>query len=86
MQTQTHEGKMNVDIIKRIISLWNQDWRTVTSETEKLNDLLRNIPTNDITELTDLIYGGAKVICEKIRVTLKTTDRKSKPGCELRQD
>ena len=46
-------------------SLRNQDWRTVKSETEKVNDLLTNIPTNDITELNDLIYTGAKLVCEK---------------------
>ena len=65
-------------------SLRSQDWRTVKIETETVNDLLTNIPTNSITELNDLIYVGAKLICEKIGVPLKTTDRKSKPGWELR--
>ena len=65
-------------------SLRNQDWRTVKSETETVNDLLSNIPTNDITDLNDLIYEGAKLICEKIGVPLKTTGGKSKPGWELR--
>ena len=46
--------------------LKNQDWRTVKSETEKVNDLLTNIPTNDITDLNDLIYARAKLICEKL--------------------
>ena len=32
-------------------SLRNRDWRTVKSETEKVNNLLTNILTNDITEL-----------------------------------
>ena len=41
--------------------LRKQDWRTVKSEIEKVNDLLTNIPINDITELNDLIY----VVCEK---------------------
>ena len=39
-------------------SLRNQDWRTVKSETEKVNALLTNVPTDDITELNDLIYAG----------------------------
>ena len=64
-------------------SLRNQDW-TVNSETEKVNNLLTNIPTNDITEWNDLIYTGAKLVCEKIGAPLKTKDRKSKPGRELR--
>ena len=36
-------------------SLRNQDWGIVKSKTEKINDLLKNIPTNNITELNDLI-------------------------------
>ena len=55
---------------------------TVKSKTEKVNDLLTNIPTNDITELNDLIYAGAKLVCEQIGIPLKTTDRKSKQGQE----
>ena len=43
--------------------LRNQDWRIVKSETEKVNYLLTNIPTNDITELNDLICAGAKLVC-----------------------
>ena len=54
------------------------------SKTEKLNDLLTNIPTNDFTELNDIIYAGAKLVSEKIEVPLKTTDRNTKPGLELR--
>ena len=49
-----------------------------------MNDLLTNIFKNDIRELHDLIYTGAKLVCEKIGVPLKTTDRKSKPRWELR--
>ena len=58
-QTLTPEEKTNnAETIKRIMSekkttlssLRNQDWRTVKSETEKVNDFLTNIPTNNITE------------------------------------
>ena len=42
------------------------------------------MPTNSITELNDLIYVGVKLVCEKIEVSLKTTDRKLKLGWELR--
>ena len=56
-------------------SLRNQDWRrTVKSETEKVNVLLTNITTNNITELNDLIYTGVKLGSEKISVSLRTTD------------
>ena len=90
--TQTQEEETNMNIIRRIMSenkttlpsLRNQDWRTVKSKTANVNDLLTNIPTNDITELKFLIYARAKVVCDKIEVPLKTTNRKSKPGWELR--
>ena len=42
-------------------SLRNQDWRTVKTEIEKVNDLLTNIPTNDTTNLNDLIIRRDKV-------------------------
>ena len=88
----TQEEKTDIDTIRRIISekktispfLRNQNKRIFRSETEKVNDLLINSPTNNITELNDLIYAGAKLVCEKIGVPLKTTDRKSKPGWEFR--
>ena len=57
---------------------------TVKSKTEKVNDLLTNISTNDVNELNDSIYTGAKLVYEKIRGPLKTTIRKSKPGWEHR--
>ena len=66
-----------------LLSHRNQDWKTVKAETEKVNDLLRNIPTNNITELNELIYAGAIVVCEKIGVPLKNTNRKSKPEWEF---
>ena len=80
MKTLNQEEKMNIDIIKRIISkkkttlpsLRNKDWRKVTFETKKVNDLLTNIPTN-ITELNDLIYAGAKLVSKK-----KTKKKKKK--------
>ena len=62
----------------------NQDWKTVKSETEKVNYLLTNIPTNVITELNVLIYAGANLVCEKIGGSLKTIERESKPGWETR--
>ena len=59
-------------------SLRNQNWRTVKYETEKVNDLLKNILTNDITKLNDLISAGAKLVCEKNRDPLEDHRQKVK--------
>ena len=40
----------------------------------------------NITKLNELIYVGAKLVCEKIRCRLKTTNWNSKPGLEIRQE
>ena len=61
-------------------SLRNQNQKTVKSETEKVNDLLTNIPTNNIMELNDFIYAGPKLVCEKIRVPLKIIDSQNPDG------
>ena len=59
----------NIAFIKRIMtkkkttlqSIRNQDWKKVKEETEKVNKLLKkNTPTDNITELNDQIYAGAK--------------------------
>ena len=52
-------------------------------ETEKLNQVLTYIPKN-ITESNELIYAEAKLVCEKIGVPLKNTNKKLKPGWEIR--
>ena len=38
-------------------SLRNIDWKTLKIETNKINN---------ITELNELIYAGAKLVCEKL--------------------
>ena len=35
-------------------------------------------------DLNELINAGAKLVCEKIGVLLKKTNRNSKPGWEIR--
>ena len=62
----------------------NQGWKTTKAETEKIKDLLTKIPTNNISELDDLIYAGVKLICGKIGVPLKNTKKESKRGWEIR--
>ena len=36
------------------------------------------------TELNELIYAGAKLVCDKIGIPSKSTKEKSKPGWEFR--
>ena len=65
-------------------SLRNQNWRTVKYETEKVKDLLTNIPSNDITDLNDLIYAGAKLGSEKIAPPPGDHRENQKSGWELK--
>ena len=44
------------------------EWRTVMTETNKLNQEIPCISTNNITKLNELIYAGVKLVCEKIRI------------------
>ena len=48
--------------------------------------MLPYISTNNISELNDLIYAGAKLVCEKIGVPSKSTKKQSKPGWEVQLD
>ena len=65
-------------------SLRNIEWRIVRAETNKVNQVLAYISTNNTTELNELIYAGAKLVCEKIGIPSKSTKEKSKPGWEFR--
>ena len=56
----------------------------VKAETNKVNQVLTYIPTNNITNLNELIYAGAKLVCENIGIPSKNTKAKSKPGWEFR--
>ena len=83
---------MNTDILKRIMSekktslpsLRNQDWKTVKAETAKINELSTHILMKNITKLNEVIYAGAKLIYEKIGVSLKNTSRNLTLGWEIR--
>ena len=59
-------------------SLRNIEKRTVKTETEKINQALPYISTNNITELNALIYTGEKLVCEKIGIPSKSTKKKIK--------
>ena len=63
-------------------SLRNIEWKTLKTETNKINHILPYIPTNNITELNE--YAGAKLVCEKIGIPSKSTKKQSKLGWEIR--
>ena len=85
-ETLSQEQKVNLENVKRIMnsektilpSLRNIEWKTFKIETNKLNHILPYISTNNITELIELIYAGAKLVCEK------STTKQQKPGWEIR--
>ena len=61
-----------------LLLLRNIDWRTIKVETEKIYDSLIHISTKKITELNELIYAGAKLVCEKIGFSQKKHKQKLK--------
>ena len=62
----------------RLPSLRNQDWKTVKTKTEKINELLIHISTKNTTELNELIYAGANFVCEKNQCSPKEHEQKLK--------
>ena len=67
-------------------SLRNTEWKTLKKETNKINHILPHKPTNNITELNELIYAGAKLVCVKVGIPSKSTMKQSKPGWEIRPE
>ena len=65
-------------------SLGNIEWKALKIETNKINHILPYIPTNNITELNELIYAGAKLVCENIGIPSKSKKKQQKPGWEIR--
>ena len=63
---------MNVEKLKttisekiRLLSLRNQDWKTVKAETKQINKFLIHVSTKNLLELNELIHAEAKLVCEK---------------------
>ena len=91
-QVLTQEQNFILKIFKRILnsekstlpSFRNIEWRIVKAETNKVNQVLTYIPTNNITDLNELIYAGEKLVWENIGIPSKNTKAKSKPGWEFR--
>ena len=87
-ETLSQEQKVNLENVKRIMnsektilpSLRNIEWKTLKIETNKINNILPYIPMNNITELNELIYAGAKLVCENIGIPLKKHEETVKTG------
>ena len=65
-------------------SLRNLEWKTVETETERINELLTYSSRNNITELNKLIFAGEKLVSDKIDVPLKTTNKNANPRLRIR--
>ena len=70
--------KINLPLLRNI------EWRTLKTDTNKINQILPYLSTNNITEINELIYAGTKLVCDKIEIPSKSTKKKSKPGWEIR--
>ena len=83
-QTLTQEQKLILRNLKTILnsenttlpSLRNIEWRIVKAETNKVNQVLTCISTNNKTELNELIYAGTKLVCKKIGIPSKITKKR----------
>ena len=60
------------------------EWGTVTMETEEINQVLTCLSTKKISELNELIYVEAKLVCEKTGISLKSNNKKSKLRWDIR--
>ena len=67
-EQQTNLKRIMKSVKTTLPSLRNIEWRTLKTETNKINQIIPYISTNNINELNDLIYAGAKLVCEKIGV------------------
>ena len=93
-ETLSQEQKIDQENVKRILNsegttlplLRNIAWRTLTIETNKINQVLPYISINNITELNEQIYSGAKLVYEKTGIPSKSMKKKSKPGLEIRPE
>ena len=87
-ETLSKEQMMNLENLKRIMnsekttlpSLRIIEWRNLNIEINKINQVLPYISKNVITEL---IFAGAKFVCEKIGIPSKSTKKKSKSRWEM---
>ena len=57
-------------------SLRSIEWRKVKTRTNEINEVLTYISTNNITEIYELFYAGAKLVCEKKGIHQKARKKK----------
>ena len=92
VETLSQEQKVNLENVKRIMnsektilpSLRNIEWKTLKIETNKIDHILPYIPMNNITELNELIYAGAKLVCENIGIPSKKQQQKTRRNSKNR--
>ena len=64
-------------------SLRNIEWKKLKIETNKINHILPYLLTNNINELNELIFAGAKLVCKKSGIPSKSAKKQPKPGWEI---
>ena len=76
-QYQTHQVLTN----KNSLTEMNRQLRKIEQsrrKRKKINQVITYISTNNITELNEQVYAGAKLVCGKIGVLSKSTKKKIK--------
>ena len=77
-QTLNRRRRMMSEKKTKGLSLKNQEWKIVKSETKKNEQIINTYLNEHITELNELIYAGAKLLCIKIGVPQNNTYRNLK--------
>ena len=90
------ENKMNKRRVNNKSQDWIENYITIVQEkrlekngkveTKMVNKLSLNITLCNVTELNELIYGRAKLVCDKIGVPLRNTNKNTNSGLEIRLD
>ena len=57
-------------------SLRNREWRTVKTETDKINQVIPYISTKNIIEINELIYVGTKLVGKNVGIPSKSSKKK----------
>ena len=66
-----------------LLFLRNQDLKQIKVETERENELMKYIPTDNITKQNELIYVGAKLVSDEIGIHWMNLIRNTKPWWKI---